>query len=64
MWPPSVPPVHPSSCRSELAEKTKVEEMGERREAVAMGETVWLTLLTLGLTEILLSTCLDVFLFN
>ncbi|XP_075663469.1 uncharacterized protein LOC142633081 [Castanea sativa] len=31
MWPPSIPPL--SSCRSEFAEKTKVEEMRERREA-------------------------------
>ena len=41
-----------SSCQSEFAEKTKVEEMRERREAVLLlwvrGVTNWLTLLTLG----------------
>ncbi|KAF3971761.1 hypothetical protein CMV_004671 [Castanea mollissima] len=35
-WPPSISPVHPSSRRSEFAEKTEVEEMKERREAVAV----------------------------
>ena len=41
-----------SSCRSEFAKKTEVEEMRERHEAVLLlwvrGVTVWLTLLTLG----------------
>ena len=77
MWPTSILLVHPSSCWSEFAEKTEVEEMRERREAVVtVGETIWLTLLMLGLTAILLkwvmcnahdpclSACLGVFLFN
>ena len=41
-----------SSCQSKFVEKTEVEEMRERREAVLLlwvrGLTVWLTLLTLG----------------
>ena len=37
-WPLSIPPIHPSSCRSKFAEKTKVEEMRERCEVVVVGE--------------------------
>ena len=41
-----------SSCSFEFAEKTEVEEMRERHEAVLLlwvrGVIVWLTLLTLG----------------